>query len=171
VYKEKLRLRSYGTPAGRDKVFFELKKKYKKEVFKRRVSLEVQDLVDYLEAGVMPDVSPQVMREIDYFMYLYHPQPKIYIAYDRIALKGKEDESLRITFDENIRFRSDDLNLCSGDYGQKILKNSQHLTEIKVSGAMPLWLSRALDEQQIYPTSFSKYGYCYQNYILPHSAN
>lgn len=171
VYKEKLRVRSYGTPVGRDEVFFELKKKYKKEVFKRRVSMRAQDLADYLENGVMPDVSRQVMGEIGYFMSLYHPQPKIYIAYDRIALRGTEEESLRITFDENIRFRREDLNLCSGDYGQKILKESQHLMEIKVCGAMPLWLSGALDAQQIYPISFSKYGYCYQNYIMPYGGS
>ena len=131
--------------------------------------MRVQNLTDYIENGVMPDVSPQVMSEIGYFMSLYSPQPKIYIAYDRTALKGKEDESLRITFDENIRFRCEDLSLCNGDYGQKILGESQYLTEIKVHGAMPLWLSRALDEQQIYPISFSKYGYCYQNYIMPYN--
>ncbi len=169
VYKEKLRVRSYGTPTDRDEVFFELKKKYKKEVFKRRVSMSTQDLANYLENGIMPDVSPQVMGEIGYFISLYHPVPKIYIAYDRTALKGKEDETLRITFDENIRFRNNELNLCSGDYGKKILGKSQHLMEIKVCGAMPLWLSQALDEQQIYPRSFSKYGYCYENYIMPYS--
>ncbi len=165
VYKEKLRLRSYGTPDGEGKVFFELKKKYKKEVFKRRVSMSVQEFNDYLLHGTMPDVSPQVMREIGFFMSLYHPQPKVYIAYDRVAFKGKDDETLRITFDKNIRYRISDLNLSSGDYGQQIIDPSQHLAEIKVAGAMPLWLSKALDEQHVYPTSFSKYGYCYQNYL------
>ena len=165
VYKEKLRIRSYGTPGGEDQVFFELKKKYKKEVFKRRVSMSARELNDYLQNGAMPDVSPQVMAEIEFFMSLYHPQPKVYIAYDRVALKGRDDESLRITFDENIRFRNSDLSLFSGDYGQRVIGKSQHLAEIKVTGAMPLWLSKALDQQKIYPTSFSKYGYCYQNYL------
>jgi len=165
VYKEKLRIRSYGTPGGGDQVFFELKKKYKKEVFKRRVSMSVRELRDYLQNGAMPDVSPQVMAEIGYFMSLYHPRPKVYIAYDRVAFKGRDDETLRITFDENIRFRSSDLSLTSGDYGQRIMDKTQHLAEIKITGAMPLWLSRALDEQRIYPTSFSKYGYCYQKYL------
>ena len=39
--------------------------------------------------------------------------------------------------------------------------------EIKIPNAMPLWLSSLLDEAGIYPTSFSKYGFCYQNYIFP----
>ena len=37
VYKEKLRLRSYGVPGSRDTVFVELKKKYDGVVYKRRI--------------------------------------------------------------------------------------------------------------------------------------
>ncbi|MFQ8760861.1 MAG: VTC domain-containing protein [Intestinimonas sp.] len=40
VYKEKLRMRSYGVPADGDSVFVELKKKYKGVVYKRRTALE-----------------------------------------------------------------------------------------------------------------------------------
>jgi len=54
----------------------------------------------------------------------------------------------------------------NGDYGTRILDDKQRLMEIKVEGAMPLWLTKALDENNIFPTSFFKYGYCYQNYIL-----
>lgn len=39
VYKEKLRVRSYGVPTGDDKVFVELKKKYDGVVYKRRVAM------------------------------------------------------------------------------------------------------------------------------------
>ena len=39
VYKEKLRVRSYGVPMGDDKVFVELKKKYDGVVYKRRVAM------------------------------------------------------------------------------------------------------------------------------------
>ena len=65
VYKEKLRLRSYGTPGRKGEVFFELKKKYKKEVFKRRVSMSVDELENYIENGTKPNVSQQVMAEIE----------------------------------------------------------------------------------------------------------
>ena len=43
VYKEKLRLRSYGTASKDEKVFLELKKKYKGIVYKRRISLNCDD--------------------------------------------------------------------------------------------------------------------------------
>ena len=39
------------------------------------------------------------------------------------------------------------------------------LMEVKIPGAMPLWMSRILSELDIYPTSYSKYGTYYQNYI------
>jgi len=165
IYKEKLRVRSYGTPDNEDTIFFELKKKYKDEVFKRRISMSLADFEDYIKYGKVPNVSAQVLGEIEYFMSVYKPDPKLYIAYERLALCGKEDKALRITFDSNIRFRKDNLSLSGGDYGFKIIDSSQYLMEIKVAGAMPIWLSQALNELAIYPASFSKYGYCYMNYI------
>ena len=51
VYKEKLRVRSYGVPGRDDNIFLELKKKYKKEVFKRRIHLTVKEYEDYINKG------------------------------------------------------------------------------------------------------------------------
>ena len=48
VYKEKLRLRSYGVPGADDEVFIELKKKYKGMVYKRRVAMGAKDAAAYL---------------------------------------------------------------------------------------------------------------------------
>lgn len=42
VFKEKLRLRSYGVPENDQKVFLEIKRKVKGVVFKRRVSLHIR---------------------------------------------------------------------------------------------------------------------------------
>ena len=85
VYKEKLRLRSYGTPSRDDKVFLEIKKKYKGVVYKRRISLTLEQAENYINNGIRPEES-QIMREIDYAMRLYkHPVPRMLIAYDRDA--------------------------------------------------------------------------------------
>ena len=67
--------------------------------------MSLKDFDDYLKYGTIPNVSKQVLSEIEYFMSLYKPGPKVYIAYERLALRGKEDKELRITFDNNIRFR------------------------------------------------------------------
>ena len=63
-------------------------------------------------------------------------------------------------------FRKNDLSLRNGDYGSTILDESMYLLEIKARGAMPVWLSKILNELEIYPVSFSKYGYCYMNYLF-----
>lgn len=51
VYKEKLRLRSYGVPDDDSEVFIELKKKYKSVVYKRRLEVPEQEAMDYLVGG------------------------------------------------------------------------------------------------------------------------
>ena len=170
VYKEKLRVRSYGVPTKQSHVFLELKKKYKKEVFKRRVSMSGIEYERYIKHGIRPDVSQQVMGEIEYFISLYRPDPKVFLAYERCAFSGKDNPSLRITFDENIRYRKTDLSLFYGDAGTPILEGEKVLMEVKVGGAMPIWLCRALNDLEIYPISFSKYGYCYQNHMLQEGA-
>ena len=38
--------------------------------------------------------------------------------------------------------------------------------EIKIPGAAPLWLARLLSENGVFPTSFSKYGAYYKQFVL-----
>lgn len=166
-YKEKFRVRSYGVPKEEDKVFLEIKKKYKGIVYKRRVSMTLKEAEDYLEKGIKPQKEGQILREIDYFMSFYKLTPKVYLAYDRIAYFGKENKDVRITFDHNIRSRQCNMSLAEGDYGTPLLDDYHYLMEIKVPGAMPLWLSKILSDLEIYPTSFSKYGNVYKEFILP----
>lgn len=166
VYKEKLRLRSYGVPSAEDQVFIELKKKYKGVVYKRRVAVSLKEAADYLFEGKRPSADSHVISEIDWFQSMYHVAPKVLIAYERCAWYGNEEPGLRVTFDRGIRFRETALDLAFGDWGQALLEEDRVLMEIKIPGAMPLWLSRLLSELKIYPTSFSKYGMCYKVYLF-----
>lgn len=165
-YKEKFRLRSYGVPGEDSMVFLEIKKKYGHTVFKRRISLSLNEAEDYLERNIKPKKDSQILREIDYFIKLYNPSKKVFIAYDRVALFGKEDESLRITFDTDIRSRTHNLDLRKGDFGMAINNFSGYLMEIKTSASLPLWLARILSELEIYPDSFSKYGSVYKQGLI-----
>lgn len=165
TYKEKLRLRSYGTPNGKDKVFLEIKKKYKGVVYKRRVSMTLKQAEDYLDKGIRPE-SSQIMDEIDYAMRFYrYPLPKTLIAYERDAYYVKGMPDLRLTFDASVRYRTDDLFLEDGTEGKTILPDGTYILEIKTDGAMPLWLSHALAKYSILPASFSKYGTAYRDLI------
>jgi len=161
-YKEKMRLRSYGTVGEDDKVFLEIKKKYKGVVFKRRIVLPYKEAKAYLFDGVPPSDQGQIFREIDYFIRFYDCAPKLFLSYDREALSGRgEDKGLRITFDRNIRSRRDRLDLSIPPDGVTLLDDDQWLMEIKAPLSMPLWLTALLTELKIYPNSFSKYGKVY----------
>lgn len=163
VYKEKLRLRSYGVPTADSKVFLEIKKKYKGVVYKRRISTTLKDAEIYINSGIKPFES-QIMSEIDYAMQFYeHPKPAMLIAYEREAFFVDGFENLRLTFDRSVRYRNTELYLESGTDGKKIISDDTVLLEIKTDGTMPVWLSRALDECRIFPSSFSKYGTAYRD--------
>ena len=164
-YKEKLRVRAYGNPTAQSKVFVELKKKVDAIVYKRRVELPLAQ-ASLLLSGKKTEQDTQITREIQYFIRFYQPQPSVFLAYRRVAYTGAE-EGLRITFDDDIRFRTSALRLTSGIWGQELLTPGTTLMEIKAPGAMPLWLCELLNANGIYPTSFSKYGVCYRDYIYP----
>lgn len=162
VYKEKLRLRSYGLPEEDGSVFLELKKKYKGIVYKRREVMNLSEAEEYLYCHRKPERDSQVLHEIDWFLNYYKQViPAMYISYDRVAMYGVEDAELRVTFDGNILWRDMKLNLDKGSWGQPLLEPSWCLMEIKIAGSMPMWLGHILDELQIYPASFSKYGQAY----------
>lgn len=162
IYKEKLRLRSYGIPKLEDNVFLEIKKKYRGIVNKRRISMTLQEAYNYTIQGIRPREEGQILKEIDYFLRFYQTlYPKLYLAYDRVALFGKIDPGFRVTFDHNIRSRRTKVGLEHGDIGEPLLNERYYLMESKILGAAPIWFSRLLSQHCIYPTSFSKYGNIY----------
>ena len=155
----------FRSPKGDNKVFLEIKKKYKGVVYKRRITMTLDEARLYLNDGIKPNNDCQILREIDYFINHYKPEPKLYLAYDRQAFSGKDDPQLRITVDHNIRSRQQMVDLGAGDYGTALLNDDQYLIELKTSTAFPLWLTNILSEYLIYPTSFSKYGSIYSKSI------
>ena len=160
-YKEKLRLRCYGTASADSTVFLELKKKYGGVVYKRRAAMTLTEAERYLDLGIRPFES-QIMAEIDWAMRLYgRPGGAMLIACEREAWFDGAHPDLRLTFDRNIRYRENELRLDRGSAGIGLLPEDTVLLEIKTAGAMPLWLADALDAEGILPGSFSKYGAAY----------
>ena len=165
VYKEKLRMRSYGVPASGDNVFVELKKKYDGVVYKRRVTMRMQDAALWL-CGARGGDGSQISREIDWFLRLYRPAPRVFIGYDREAYAAADGGALRVTFDTELCARDADLDLRRGSGSAPLLPEGTYLMEIKIPGAAPLWLARLLSENGIFPTSYSKYGAYYKQFVL-----
>ncbi|MCD7880232.1 MAG: polyphosphate polymerase domain-containing protein [Clostridiales bacterium] len=168
AYKEKLRVRSYREASPELPVYVELKKKYDSVVYKRRLALPEEQAVDWLAGLNAPPVCTQIAREVEYFRQYYRTlAPRVYLSYEREAYYDRNGGDFRVTFDENILSRTDDLTLEAPPWGQALLEPGLTLMEIKTSGGIPLWMTHVLTELHIYRTSFSKYGTAYQNFLLP----
>ncbi len=164
-YKEKLRLRCYGVPDENSEAFVEIKKKVKGVVYKRRESLPYKQAVDFL-SGSGQGGSSQIFRELDWFLKFYGDlQPTMFLSYDRQSYKGTDDGSVRITFDKDILWRTESLDARSGIWGTPLFAPDRRLMEVKIRGAMPLWLSHILAQIKAYPHSISKYGLAYQTWV------
>ena len=176
IYKEKLRIRSYRLTQADTPVYVELKKKYNSVVYKRRISVPQKAAMDWLcplsssALTVFPQDIPdsQIAREIEYFRTYYETlRPVLFLSYEREAFYSLDGSDFRVTFDDNVLVRQDNLSLAYEVAGQPILEEGKVLMEIKTSGGIPLWMTRLLSEEKIYKTSFSKYGTTYQTIIYP----
>lgn len=168
VFKEKIRIRSYSKVNGDEPVFVELKKKYKRVVYKRRMKLTEAEAMNWICNGELEGKSGQIADEISYFISHYQNlKPTVFLSYEREAFYDKAGTDFRVTFDDNILGRTDELSLTAEPRGTSLLDEGKVLMEIKTSGGIPLWMTRFLTEQKIFKTSFSKYGNVYRNIIFP----
>ncbi len=171
-FKEKLRARSYG---GYDRVFLEIKTKLRgKEYnngYKRRVLITKKEYEKFvkgkeniIELAASNQEAPadiQIAKEIDYMVRYFDLKPRILVYYNRMSYAG--DDDLRITFDENLKFRDKNLRFTNNAKDKHYFNDEKNIImEIKAGGVMPLWLAHALSKAKAYPTSFSKIGRIYE---------
>lgn len=165
VYKEKLRMRSYGVAAQTQPVFVELKKKYASVVYKRRIEMPQADALESL-AFTAPMPDSQIGREIAAFLDFYGQlAPKVFLSYERDAFYAHDNTDFRLTFDENIRYRTQELTLSSDAWGAALLEPGMVLMELKAQNSIPLWMAHTLSRLGIGKTSFSKYGTAYMQML------
>ena len=192
VYKEKLRLRSYGVAKPSDMVFVELKKKFCSVVYKRRIAMTHDKALSYLagdgqiaesqiaesqiaesqiaesqiaESQIAESqiTDSQIASEINYALKIYENlAPAVLLSYEREAFYARNNHEFRVTFDRNILWRDYDLSLDKGIYGTPILEDQKVLMEVKTDGAIPGWMVDFLTANKLYKTSFSKYGTAYR---------
>lgn len=162
-YKEKIRIRSYDEANDDDKIFVEFKKKFDGIVYKRRTKALCKDVIDDIYTCQFAD--KQISDELKYALSHYeHLHPSVYIGCNRTSFVSKDDSDLRITFDTDITYRMNDLNLHSSVKDKPVTDKT--VMELKVKDAIPLWLSEILDEANAYPRGFSKVGTAYMNEML-----
>ena len=134
------------------------------ELYIREEFLESQKKSSgYLNKGKDFKCNEQILNELQYCFKFYNLEPMVFLAYDRTAYYSEEDKNFRITFDTNIIAREYDLMLEKGIYGEKVYDDSTYVMEVKCLGGLPLWFVKVINELEIYPSSFSKYGKVYIN--------
>lgn len=160
IYKEKLRIRSYDKPTCDSSVYVELKKKYDHIVYKKREKIAYKYI---LNNSFLEGAETQIDKEIKYFNDFYGGlTPKIFLSYEREAYYFKDDKQIRITFDTNIKYRTENVNLLPSISDIKLLPNNFVLMELKVPFSIPYNLAKYLSSEKIFKTSFSKYGTAYK---------
>ena len=162
LFKEKMRLRTYGMPTDASPVFLELKRKAYGIVYKRRVQTTIPLVEKFFAKEGDICGGGQINHEMTYFRDLYgNLSPACLIIYDRTAF-FEPGGDLRLTIDNDPRYRTQDLDLRVSMEGTSLLPEGHSILEIKVQEAMPLWLTKILNDGKIYKASFSKYGEAYK---------
>ena len=166
LFKEKIRLRSYGLATENSPVFLELKRKAYGIVYKRRVQSTIPLVQKFFNGEGDICAGGQINKEITNFRDFY-PEltPACMIIYDRVAY-FEPDGDLRLTIDHNPRYRTEHLDLTYSMDGISLLDEGYTILEVKVQEAMPLWLTKILNDGKIYKSSFSKYGAAYKKQLL-----
>ncbi len=166
LFKEKLRLRKY---YNGDVYFLEIKRKSHGVVGKRRIALNKKELNDFFSGDELNHIndytSRMAIKEIRYILKRYELKPKVYISYDRLGFFDKEDKSLRVTIDSNIKSRRYNLDIDNDDCNNYVIDKDEYVLEIKSVSNFPLWLIRILKQLDIKISSFSKYGKEYEGVL------
>lgn len=171
TYKEKIRVRKYGKyQDGRNDCFLELKKKTAGIVTKRRIECTLAEAIAFIEKGMIPKrdtyEEKQIIEEFRYFLSRYEVKAKTLVVTDRVAYYDKDNPEFRLTFDSNLFGRRTQLDFDEQSTLGRLIPEHMVVMELKVTEAVPLWFARILSEYKIYPSSFSKYGTEYHQFIL-----
>jgi hypothetical protein len=164
--RRKLRVRVYGSLDGAlpPTSFVEVKHKCEGRGVKRRVRMPLEEAL-IVAAGQETSfplklADRKIVEEVHQLVHRRGFQPCCCMRYDRQAFADRDpDSDLRITFDTGIAFRFDNLTPVPDDRNFKVYlhPDDQSVMEVKVTGAVPYWLSRMLGEHGCILRSHSKY--------------
>ena len=171
--QEKIRMRTYlANPKSDSKVFLEVKAKDEEGIGHkfRLVStpLAITNLMtDGKNHGQITD--RQLLQDIHHLRQRYDEglKPRMYIYYDRFSMKEKETiqgyayNKVRVTLDQNLTYRDEDVSLFKGNHGFPLLDEDTIIMEIKAPGKKPDWLQTILDKHGLEEQKFSKYSCAY----------
>ena len=171
--KEKVRMRTYlSNPKVDSQVFLEIKTNDQEGVGRKfRLLSTPSSIINFMTKGRLDStITDKVVIEKvkklhqDYKQAI---QPRMYIYYDRYSLKekkyieGYDYNKIRITIDQNLVYRDENVNLFAGNHGVALLDDDTVIMEIKAPGNKPQWLQDILNKYGLMEHKFSKYSCAY----------
>ncbi|HEV7404641.1 MAG TPA: polyphosphate polymerase domain-containing protein [Chthoniobacteraceae bacterium] len=164
--RRKLRVRLYGSQCGGTPptCFAEVKHKVDGRNVKRRARLSIAEALavaagEYTPAGLSPG-EQRTVQEIHELVHRRGLAPCVCLRYDRHAYAAVEEaDDLRITFDTGIAYRFERLTPVPDDrdFSDFLHAEGASVMEVKVTGAVPYWLTRLLGEAGCVMQGHSKY--------------
>ena len=171
--KEKVRMRTYLSQAKIDsQVFLEIKTKDQEGIGRKYRLLSTPSSIinfitkGHLDASITDTVVIEKVKKLQHD-YKLAIKPRMYIYYDRYSLKekkyieGYDYNKIRITIDQNLVYRDENVSLFAGNHGDALLDDDTVIMEIKAPGNKPQWLQDILDKYSLMEHKFSKYSCAY----------
>jgi len=171
-YRLKLRIRGYNQPEPNSPVFLEIKRKHKVPMTKNRAPFPF-DVVKNILNGSPSEPAQELFRKSshqdDYrrFVYQLHKgslSPTVLVVYDREPYEARDDHSIRITFDKNLRSKAlpNVNNLYDNDL--KAVMKEHFILEVKYNREYPEWMQRIVHSFGLKQTAASKYCMSLENH-------
>ena len=173
THRFKLRVRTYGNPAGDAPVFLEIKRKYFERVIKSRACIPFSEwkpgVLDKRasELNLKSVKEREAFREFVRLTHEIDAKPMVYIRYSREAYTGIFDHYARVTFDTKLCYQPvfDMYNwggngrFISMDSG--VVRNrhdSPAVLEIKCTEQVPRWMTELVQEFDLIRCGNCKYS-------------
>jgi hypothetical protein len=165
--RRKMRVRVYGSLEGSlpPTTFLEVKHKCDGRGVKRRLRRPLEECL-HIAAGGEPSSKGSLpdQRMIEEVHALVRDRgfaPCCCMRYDRMAYADRDPKSdLRITFDTGIAYRMDNLTPIPDDrrFTNYLLPEGYSVLEVKVTGAVPFWLTTMIGKHGCILQGHSKYS-------------
>ena len=164
-FRKKIRIRRYVTDEPFDEnsfVFVEIKQRIDRVTQKRRVWMSYKEAKALLEDEIMPEKYRSedlpVLEELLFMVKKDDLMPAVITTYNRQAYFGTENDIwLRITFDTDICYKKQDLNLIEAQDEGHMIPPLYCILEVKADEKVPYWITELAAKHWIRMIRVSKY--------------
>ncbi|MBI9037188.1 MAG: polyphosphate polymerase domain-containing protein [Bacteroidales bacterium] len=168
--RKKVRLRAYNLEDPENSVFLEIKRKFNIPILKHRSITKFKHAKEIfsdnringyiVNSKQFPELEDNSKRFF-YQIFSKKLKPVILIIYEREPYLYKFDDSIRITFDKNLRSipypAIDELYL--DEKAKSVLQNS-FIMEVKFNDTFPAWMTPVIGKFNLRKQAASKYTMC-----------